>query len=121
MLTPRQWRQVLFCCAEELRERRAGKTPGVQPWSAKLVRAVELELATSESGSEFDCGNGQSEAKAPISARDAAEILRCTTRYIRDIAEERLGGVKVDGIGWVFNEDDVLAYAEGRNNGRAVG
>jgi excisionase family DNA binding protein len=119
-LTPRQWRQLLFLSAEELRERRAGKPPGVQSWNAELVRAVELELATSEAGTEFDCGNEQSEAKVPISARQAANILECSDRYVRDIAKEKLGGVRVGGR-WVFNEDDVLAYAEGRTNDRAAG
>jgi hypothetical protein len=117
MLTPRQLRQLLYCTAEELRARRAGKSPGVQPWNAELLRAVELELATSESGSEFDCANEESQAKVPISARQAADILCCSTRYIRDIAE-RIGGVRVDGR-WLFDEDDVMAYAEG-NDGRAA-
>lgn len=43
-LTPRQWRHVLYCTAEELRDRRAGKSPGVRPWNAEIIRAVELEL-----------------------------------------------------------------------------
>jgi hypothetical protein len=117
MLTTRQWRQLLFCTAEELRARRAGKAPGVRPWNAELVRAVELELATSESGSEMDWGHEQSEAKV-ISARQAADIIGCSSRYVRDIADE-LGGMKVDGR-WVFDEDNVLAYAERRRNGRAA-
>lgn len=118
MLTPRQWRLVLYCASEELRARRGGKAP-VQSWNAELIRAVELEMATSESGSEFDCGNEQSEPKVPISARQAADIIGCSSRYVRDIARE-LRGVKVDGR-WVFDEDDVLAHAEGQKHGRLAG
>lgn len=120
MLTPRQWRQVLFCCAEELRERRSGKAPGVRPWNAEIVRAVELALATSGSGTEISCGHEQSKAKVPIGVRQAAEILGCSSRYVRSIAEEKLGGVRVAGR-WLFDEDDVLACAERHRNGRAAG
>lgn len=116
-LTPRQWRQVLYCTAEELRARRAGKTPGVQSWNAELIRAVELELATSASGTESDCTDVSSETKAPIGVRQAAAILDCSTRYVRAIAEEKLGGMQVDGR-WLFNEDDVMAYAKGQKHGR---
>lgn len=118
MLTPRQWRLVLYCVGEELRARRAGKAP-VQSWNAELIRAVEIEIATSESGSESDCAGEESEPKVPISARQAADIIGCSSRYVRGIAR-KLGGVKVDGR-WVFDEGDVLAHAEGQKHGRLAG
>ena len=107
---------MLYCCAEELRARRAGKAP-VMPWNSEILRAVELQVATSEAGSRTACTAAQSE-DASISARQAAKILRCTSRYIRHIAVE-LHGVRVDGR-WVFDEGIVRDYyaERQRSNGR---
>jgi excisionase family DNA binding protein len=123
MLTPRLLRLALFCADQELKARQRKPLPPkpqVQGWESELVRALELEVATSASGSGTGCMPGQSEAKAPISTRQAAEILRCTTRYIRDIAEDRLDGVKV-GSRWVFDEDVVRDYKERQRNARLAG
>jgi len=118
-LTPRLLRLALYCADQELKARRGDKLPPKRPiqgWESKLVRALELEVSTTADGSVKPCGNASSEVKVPISTERAAEILRCTTRYIREIAE-RLDGVKV-GSRWVFDEDTVRAYREKQRNAR---
>lgn len=120
MLTPRLLRLALFCAEQELRARERkplAPKPQVQGWESELVRALELEVATSASGSGIGCMPGQSAAKAPIGVREAAGILRCTTRFVRQIAPE-LGAVKVSGR-WLLDEVEVLAYKERQQNARA--
>lgn len=55
---------------------------------------------------ELDYGN-------IIDTEAAAEILDCTTRYIRDIAADRLGGQRIAGR-WMFSERVVRLYAASR-------
>jgi hypothetical protein len=117
-LTSRQWRQVLFCTAEELRARRAGKAPGVQPWNAELVRAVELELAVSESGHDSVGDQQHWEADRWITARQAADILGLSKRQTQRLAAD-LEGHRVDGR-WQFRQSTVMNYTEGRQDGRAA-
>lgn len=112
-------KQLLYCCAAEDRARKAGKPPGPQPWLSRLIRRLELDIATSADGSDVGCGSEESVEKAPISAEDAAGLLGCSTRYLRYIATD-LDGVKVSGR-WVFNEDIVREYAEERRGGRVAG
>lgn len=122
MLTPRLWGFALYCANQELRRRRGDKPPPrrpIQGWESELVRALELEVSTSAIGSAAPCGDEQSETVL-ISASQAAVILRCTTRYIGQIAEDRLGGVKVAGR-WVFDEDVVREYRERQRNARIAG
>jgi len=122
MLTPRLWGFALYCANQELRRRRGDKPPPrrpIQGWESELVRALELEVSTSAIGSAAPGGDEQSETVL-ISASQAAVILRCTTRYIGQIAEDRLGGVKVAGR-WVFDESTVREYREGQRNARLAG
>jgi excisionase family DNA binding protein len=122
MLTPRLLRLALFAADQELKARRGDKLPPkppIQGWESELVRALELEVSTSASGSATGCTPGQSEAKAPIGVREAAEILRCTTRFVRQIAPE-LGAVKVSGR-WLIEEAEVMTYKERRRNARLAG
>lgn len=113
-------KQILYCCAAEDRARKAGKPPGPQPWLSRLIRRLELDIATSADGSDIGCGREESVEKAPISAAEAAALIGCSSRYLRYIAEADLGGVKVAGR-WVFNEDMVREYAEERRGGRVAG
>ncbi len=118
-LTPRLLGLALYCADQELKRRRGDKPPPrrpIQGWESELVRALELEVSTSDYGSAFASGGEQFEMKAPISARQAAEILRCTTRYIREIAD-RLDGMKI-GARWVFDENTVRDYKEMQRNAR---
>ena len=115
-LTPRQWRQLLYCSAEELRERRAGKPPGVQPWNAELVRAVELELAVSLAGQENTDDESTLGHENWIGTEQAAEILGWHVRTVRRRRND-LGGRKVAGA-LVFRESVVRQYAEGLTDGR---
>lgn len=113
-LTPRLNRLALFLAEQELRTRKgepvAPRPPQPIGWEAELVRALELEVATSATGSRTACRPAQSDKKEPIGVDKAAEILRCTTRFVRQIAPE-LGGVKVSGR-WLLDEDEVIAYQE---------
>jgi hypothetical protein len=118
-LTPRQWRHVLYCTAEELRERRAGKAPGVRPWNAELVRAVELELAVSLSGQENSTRAAELTYDDPIGSEQAAAILCWHVRTVRRRWED-IGGKKV-GRKLVFRESVVRQYAEALTDGRTAG
>jgi hypothetical protein len=110
MLTERQWRQLLYCTAEELRARRAGKSPGVQKWNAELIRAVELELALSAPGQEP--GTNESALSHDwIGSDQAASILGWHVRTVRR-RRAYLDGRKVAGA-LVFRESVVRQYAEG--------
>lgn len=118
-LTPRQWRHALFCAAEELRARQAGKPPGPQPWNAELLRALELEIAVSESGRDSADAQQDSEVDRWITARQAADILGLSKRQTQRLAAD-LQGERVDGR-WQFRRSTVMAYAEGREDGRLAG
>lgn len=116
MLTPRLRERALWCAQRVLAAREAGEYPGrPQRWNYELVKALELWVATSGAGTGTPCGDGQSEAKVPISTRQAADIIGCSSRYVREIAAEQLGGVQIDGGRWLLNEDKVRVYAEGRD------
>lgn len=116
-LPPRQLRQLLYLSSEELRKRRAGKPPGVRPWNAELVRAVELELAVSLSGQENDACTSELAYENWISSEDAASILDWHVRTVRRRRKD-IGGRKVAGA-LVFCERVVREYA-GLTDGRAA-
>ncbi|WP_139334571.1 helix-turn-helix domain-containing protein [Mycobacterium colombiense] len=112
-------KQILYCCAAEDRARKAGKAPGPQPWLSNLIRRVELDIATSADGSDGGCGSAGLVEKTPISVEEAADLVGCSTRYLRYIAAD-LDGVKVSGR-WVFDSEVVRDYAERRRDGRVAG
>jgi hypothetical protein len=112
--TTEELRRMLYCCAEELRARAAGKPPGVRPWLTALVRRLELEVAVSRSGHEFDCGEPQLETW--MSAREAAIELGLSKRQTQRLSDD-LDGQFVGGR-WVLPRSAVMAYAEGRRDGR---
>jgi excisionase family DNA binding protein len=120
-LTPRLLALALYCAEQALEDRKGGKPPGVSKtgWESELIRALQLAVATSDSGTEFDCGEPQSEPGAQWSARQAAEFLGCSDRQVRNLAAaERLPAEKVDGTRWSFKENDVRAYKGDTTNGR---
>jgi hypothetical protein len=120
-LTPRLRRLALFSAQQELLARRAGKPPGEQPWNRELVEVLEHEVRTSGSGNGGNgtgCAGAELKPKNLISARQAGKILDCTARQVRNIDPAELGGVKVEGLGWVFEEDKVLEHREVQRNVR---
>lgn len=70
-------------------------------------------MSGSVRGTKPAAGQSDSENGDLIETAAAAEILGCSTRYVRRIGEDRLGGFRVAGR-WVFNERVVRLYAAGR-------
>lgn len=114
-MNPRLWRFALWCAAEELRARHAGKLPGVQPWNAELVRALELELAVSSTRHESACSAEQSDYDDddPIGTLDAARLLGWSMRRVQRHAGD-LDGHAVGGR-LVFQRTTVIEYREAMN------
>jgi hypothetical protein len=112
-------RQALFCCAEELRARAAGKPPGVQPWLARLVRRLELEVAVSSSRHDDRDGSSRSKGDEWIGTAEAARILGWHPRRVQRHAAD-LDGRKFP-TQLVFRESAVRDYAEGLTDGRRAG
>lgn len=110
-------RQLLYCAATELRARAQGKPPGPQPWLAKLVHRLELEVAVSESRHVSDGETAQSNTEVRISAREAATMLGISKRQVQRLAAD-LDGEIIDGR-WLFRRPTVNEYAEGRADGRS--
>jgi hypothetical protein len=101
----------LWCAQEELNARRNGKTPGVQPWNAELVRALDLELRVSSTRHEWDCTASESDHDDWIGTAEAARILQWNVRRIQRRADD-LDGRKI-GRQLMFRESAVREYAEG--------
>ncbi|MFI6366040.1 hypothetical protein ACIBG0_25165 [Nocardia sp. NPDC050630] len=82
----------------------------------ELATAIESELAISAVGNAGNANKSESEiadgTSALIGAKEAARLIGCTDRQIRNLAAD-LDGRKVDGR-WLFNRRVVLAYAAGR-------
>lgn len=118
-LDERTLRLALWCANQELAARRAGKSPGLQPWNAELVRALELELAVSASG---QCQGAELKYSLHeddwIGSAEAARILRWHERTLRRRASD-LDGRKVAGK-LVFQASIVRSYAEAVNDGRDI-
>ena len=112
-LTPRLIRLALYCAGEELRARHAGKAR-VLPWNAELIRALQHQLALSESGHESGCDTEESEIW--ISAREAATQLGLSKRQTQRLATDHDGRLIDDR--WVFPANAVADYAKGRSDGR---
>ena len=119
-LEPRLLKNALWCVGQEFDARKRDKRVSRTGWEAELIRALELEIRTTEDGSATAATGADSKATEKlIGSRQAANILRCTPRYIRDIAEQELGGVWCEGR-WVFDEQVVRNYAERRRVDRAA-
>jgi hypothetical protein len=119
-LTDAEVRQLLYCAAEELRARAAGKPPGPAPWLAKLVRRLELEVAVSSTRQQSGGGGTElnHEDDDPIGTVEAAAILRWDIRKVQRRATD-LDGQRVSGR-WVFSETTVRQYGEALTDARTV-
>lgn len=115
-LDERFLRLALWCANQELTARRGGKTPGVQPWNAELVRALKLELAVSGSRQDDVVGVQLSKHEEWIGCRDAATILGWTTRQVQRRASGLEG--RKTSAGWIFPASVVEEYAKGLTNDR---
>lgn len=83
---------------------------GGQPMNRELI-ALFNHLTTSANGSETSTARAQLEPQEDlIDTFEAAEILRCTPRWVTQIHAD-LDGVKI-GRTWVFRRHTVTEYAE---------
>jgi hypothetical protein len=120
-LTPRLLRLALWCARQELDARRAGKPPGVQPWNAELVRALELELAVSRSRQSAEADDACSDHDEWISTREAARLLRWDMRRVQRHASDLDGRRCRCGLGGlIFRAPAVREYAEELTDGRDI-
>jgi hypothetical protein len=103
--------QLLYCCSEELRARRAGKPPGEQRWLRDLVRRLELEVAVASSRQESQGQRQDCTYDVWIGSRAAAQMLGCSLRTIQrranDFDAQQVGGKLV------FSQNAVTEYLEG--------
>lgn len=116
MFTDDQLRQMLYCCAEELRARVAGKRPGPQPWLRNLVRRLELEVVVSSSRQSDELDDARSVDDVWIGTSGAARILRWHPRKVQRCKTD-LDGQMVSGK-LVFSERTVRDYAEALSDAR---
>jgi hypothetical protein len=117
-LSERHLGQALFCAAEVHRARRDGKQPGVKPWNAELIRALELELAVSRSRRDEIGDLSPTEHEEWIGTRDAATRLGWTARQVQRRAAD-LAGYRTSA-GWIFPAAAVEECAEAMTDGRTV-
>jgi uncharacterized membrane protein YccC len=114
VLTERQIRHALYCAAEELRARQAGKPPGPAPWNHDLLRALKHELALTHSRRAKPESETQStHDDHEIGTAQAAQLLGWPRRRVQRRAFE-LGGRPVAGR-FLFDRNDIeqLAAEEG--------
>jgi hypothetical protein len=106
---------MLYCCAEELRARAAGKPPGPQPWLRNLVRRLEMEVALSSSRQDEHGDMPRSDHDDEwIGTVEAARILHWHQRQVQRRAAD-LEARKVAGK-LVFRAATIHEYAEALKN-----
>jgi hypothetical protein len=88
------------------------RTLGGQPIPNGL-HAFLNQLVSFPRGNEICGAEPQLSADEPIDTTGAAVILNCTTRRVRQIASDLDGCRNVNGR-WVFERQNVIDYAEGR-------
>lgn len=82
----------------------------------RLRRHIEALNTGSAGGTEPEAPQGESSHDL-IGTATAAELLSCSTSYVRRIAPD-LDGVQVDGGPWVFSRAAVRAYALAKDEGK---
>lgn len=103
-LNGHQAQAARYCVAEVVRRRLLTGTP-VPPW----LRGLHQHLSSAH-GTETQVV--QQESEVMIDTDEAAQILGCSTRYIRRIAAD-LDGQNIAGR-WIFNRRNVTDYAEAK-------
>ena len=104
-LTSQQAHAVRYCVAETIRRRLLTGAP-VPAW----MRSLHQHLTSSADGTEHEAPQQQSDQA--IDTAEAAQILGCSTRYIRKIATD-LDGQQIAGR-WIFHRHNVTEYAEAK-------
>lgn len=95
-------------CAQLTAQLYAGR-----PIPGPIRRHIEQLLSGSVDGTECVAGQQESTHETFIDTAAAAQILGCSTRYVRKISRS-LDGDRIAGR-WVFRESAVRDYTEGRH------
>jgi hypothetical protein len=83
---------------------------GRASWSTmRALEGLHRQLATSADGSESNTAAEESETEDLVDTTAAAEILECSTRWVREIRAD-LDGKQV-GRRWIFPRRSVVEYA----------
>ncbi|WP_204807778.1 helix-turn-helix domain-containing protein [Mycobacterium riyadhense] len=114
-LTDDQVEAALFAVSDLVARRRMFGQPIP---SAVVALRQQLLIAASVHGSENNSDAEQLEDEL-IDSDEAAEILGCSTRWVRTIITD-LEGRKVAGR-WVFHRQTVIDYAASRNHRETSG
>lgn len=104
-LTSQQAHAVRYCVAETIRRRLLTGAP-VPAW----MRSLHQHLTSSADGTDHEVS--QQDSTQAIDTAEAAQILGCSTRYIRRIAAD-LDGERIAGR-WIFHRHNVTEYAEAK-------
>lgn len=104
-LTEEQIQLALYAVRDLL----ARRALGGQPIPTGLDRLHE-QLATSAHGTENGVAERQSTTEELIDTTEAAAILNCSTRWVRQIRHD-LDGQNISGR-WVFKRQTVVEYAD---------
>lgn len=107
-LTPDQ----IHLCLYSFRDLVARRTLGGQPIPNGFADFLNQLLASAD-GSETARAETQLAEEELIDSTAAAQILNCSTRWVREIHND-LGGRNINGR-WIFHRQTVVEYAEGRH------
>ncbi|MDX6307026.1 MAG: hypothetical protein QOI06_72 [Nocardioidaceae bacterium] len=120
-VTLRIFRLALFCSEEELKVRRNGKAPGLQPWNHEVVTelAREVALLSSQQSAVPDSSELDHESTDWIGSQQVSSIIGWNIWTVQRRASD-LDGRKVAGK-YVFRESVVRDYADGLTDGELAG
>lgn len=108
-LTDEQVELALYAVTDLIAQRLLGNRP-VPPGFYRF----RAQLDASVSGSEFGTAPSPLTGDELIDTAEAAELLNCSTRWVREIATD-LDGFNVGGR-WLFSRQAVVEYAEMREH-----
>jgi excisionase family DNA binding protein len=100
-----------YCVAEVIRERRRRGQP-VPSWLVQHHIRLEKQFRVSQLGHETTSARAELGDDVPITATEAAELLRCSRRHVQRLAADLDG--KIVGGRWLFSRAAVVDYAEGK-------
>lgn len=109
-LTPEQVRLTLYATRDLVTRRTLGGQPipkGMHTLLSGLIAATH-----SADGSEYRTAEPQLDAEELIDSVGAAQILNCSTRWVRAIHND-IDGRNINGR-WIFRRQTVVDYAHER-------
>ncbi|AYE93451.1 hypothetical protein C0J29_00095 [Mycobacterium paragordonae] len=106
-LTPEQVRLTLYATRDLVTRRTLGGQP-----IPKGMHTLLKQLIASAHGSGFSTPERELVTLELVNSAGAAEILNCSTRWVRTISN-KLGGRNVNGR-WIFRRQTVIEYAQER-------